>query len=1634
MSAQQAYCALEKTLKSNGDLESVNATFYYDNLRSSRSETIDVPEDGGRILYIPQEIPLPDYVNIVFDSSFANYRPKSTSYWFNWLQAREKVSFEGWENLNTSEVTNMSSMFYALGHYETNDGDKTCTVENLDLSHFDTSKVTDMTTMFCYMFLDDGLDISSFTINPGIQTTSMMGQSIFKSITLPATANNLADDAFSYVGSANAPVTLFCPKDFTPNGATQGNGYIQWKGGCFKETNKEAYYTVDYEFDDPGSGIAYVKLYYDNQRGERNNTYLIPKNGGKLNLPELPGGNIRINIDSSFAEYRPTNTSRWFNYTLKSQDNSYITSFRIDGMENLNTSEVTDMSYMFSGINALVLGLDLTHFDTSKVTDMSYMFYNLCHGGSSEAIDAELDLSSFTFNSSTNTTGLFEGAFLVELTIPSSANVLNPNAFLNMNSADDPCTLVCPKDFTPNGATQGNGYIQWKGGYFATKEAYYTVINNDAGDRVTVTLYYDDQRGKRSNTYLIPEDGGKLNVPSVSFDCSIDINIDSSFAEYRPTNTSSWFSYTPIISKPLNVEVSPFSYYFNGMENLNTSEVTDMSYMFSGINPTNLALDLTHFDTSKVTDMSYMFYNVCHGGRSDSRDAELDLSSFTFKSSTNTTGLLEGAFLNELTIPASANYLASDAFLNMNSADDPGILVCPDYFTPQGATQGNGYIQWKGGYFKVVNKEAYALVSSDGETMTFYYDEKRNSRTEGTTYLANNKINYDPEWFGTVETIKKVVFHPSFAYARPTNTSLWFNGMKNLTSIEDIKYLNTSEVTHTISMFKDCKNLKTLDVSNFNTDKVEDMANMFSGCNSLEALDVSNFNTDKVTNFSSMFLNCSSLKTLNVYNFYTDRATDMSGFFAGCSNLETLDVSNFYTDNVMLMPFMFAGCSNLKTLDLSNFNTDKVTNMNYMFNDCSSLESLDLSSFNTENVSDMSRMFYNCTKLEALDLSKFTFNTTIEKTIAMMSNCNNLKLLSIPASANILAANACNEVGTEENPCILKYPEEASADLGIPEEYDNFFRWKAGYFTDVYPYAVLSDDNQTLTFYYDDQSNQRSGTVFLLNYGDDAPKWFYSVSSVSLVKFNPSFADARPKSTSCWFDNMKYLETIEDIEYLNTEQVTDMASMFSGCSNLKTIDLSNFNTANVTDMRSMFFSCTSLESLDLSNFNTDNVTSMGSMFSNCSSLESLDLSNFNTANVTDMRSMFSNCTSLKSLDLSSFNTAKVTNMVAMFSKCTSMETLDLSNFTFDASNDTYYMMYGCNNLKLLSIPASVNNLEASTCRGVGTEENPCILKYPEEASADLGIPEEYDNYFIWKDGYFTDIYPYAVLSDDNQTLTFYYDDQSNQRSGTVYMLNYGDEAPKWLTPAASVTHVKFYPSFANARPESTSCWFDNMKYLETIEGIEYLNTEQVTNMALMFYGASSLKEVDLSHFNTSKVTNMALLFSYSSNLQSVDVSHFDTSNVTNMVMMFYNCSSLESLDLSSFTFIEKDGLSSLFLFNCSALQELTLPATGNRLPGTSCNQVGTAENPCLLNGTGGFTPEGAETHDDYFIWRGGHFKTGSIDGDANGDDRVTIADVMMTVKASAGDYLNGFIEKNADVNHDNTINVTDVMLIVKMLQ
>ena len=158
------------------------------------------------------------------------------------------------------------------------------------------------------------------------------------------------------------------------------------------------------------------------------------------------------------------------------------------------------------------------------------------------------------------------------------------------------------------------------------------------------------------------------------------------------------------------------------------------------------------------------------------------------------------------------------------------------------------------------------------------------------------------------------------------------------------------------------------------------------------------------------------------------------------------------------------------------------------------------------------------------------------------------------------------------------------------------------------------------------------------------------------IVFDKSFSTYTPTSLYCFFEDLKKLETITGLEYLNTEKVTDMYSMFYNCSSLTSLDVTHFNTANVTDMRYMFYYCSSLTSLDVTHFNTAKVTNMRYMFYNCKALTSLDVTNFNPVNVTNMSSMFASCMALTTIYVSDkFVTDKVTKGSSMFNNCNNLK-------------------------------------------------------------------------------------------------------------------------------------------------------------------------------------------------------------------------------------------------------------------------------------------------------------------------------------------------------------------------------------------
>ena len=134
----------------------------------------------------------------------------------------------------------------------------------------------------------------------------------------------------------------------------------------------------------------------------------------------------------------------------------------------------------------------------------------------------------------------------------------------------------------------------------------------------------------------------------------------------------------------------------------------------------------------------------------------------------------------------------------------------------------------------------------------------------------------------------------------------------------------------------------------------------------------------------------------------------------------------------------------------------------------------------------------------------------------------------------------------------------------------------------------------------------------------------------------------------------------------------------------------------------------------------------------------------------------------------------------------------------------------------------------------------------------------------------------------------------------------------------TIVHIVFDKSFSTYTPTSLYKFFANLTKLKTITGLEYLNTEKVTNMSYMFFNCSSLTSLDVTHFNTAKVTNMNRLFAYCSSLTSLDVTHFNTAKVTNMNSMFECCSSLTSLDVTYFNTANVTGMNYMF-YSCSAL-------------------------------------------------------------------------------------------------------------------
>ena len=256
-----------------------------------------------------------------------------------------------------------------------------------------------------------------------------------------------------------------------------------------------------------------------------------------------------------------------------------------------------------------------------------------------------------------------------------------------------------------------------------------------------------------------------------------------------------------------------------------------------------------------------------------------------------------------------------------------------------------------------------------------------------------------------------------------------------------------------------------------------------------------------------------------------------------------------------------------------------------------------------------------------------------------------------------------------------------------------------------------------------------------------------------------------------------------------------------------------------------------------------------------------------------------------------------------------------------------------------------------------------------------------DRAFIYDLNTATSISDYvAEFNATNQTLTFKKISSDNLGNLDLNNIVIANNEPTvknqcirlGINNNTTIKSVVFDKSFNTYALTSLKGFFSGCSNLETISGLDYLNTKNVTDMSYMFYDCIKLPSLNLSKFNTANVTDMSYMFSGCQKLPSLDLSKFNTANVTNMsnmfddcnklssltlsesfntvnvtnmAEMFKNCRELSSLDISKFNTVKVKSMSSMF-YGCNKLSSLTLSESFNTAEVTNmsymflgCNQL-----------------------------------------------------------------------------------------------
>ncbi|EMF0243485.1 BspA family leucine-rich repeat surface protein [Enterococcus hirae] len=572
-------------------------------------------------------------------------------------------------------------------------------------------------------------------------------------------------------------------------------------------------------------------------------------------------------------------------------DMSNVTSLDLSGFD---TSKVTSMASMFFNMSS-VTSLDLSGFDTSKVTDMGQMFYSMSSVTSLDISGFDtskvtrmfgmlngmsnvtsLDLSSFDTSKVTDMRIMFGGTPLKKLILGDTFKFVEKNgSYAGLTSAlkreDGKGKVYTAEDFMKN---YGTGDLT-AGTYVFSTEWWGTSPYNFDENTGTLTI----EAGELSGYAESPWNSGAVDIEAIK-------KIVLSGKVVAPENSNYLFS-TSTANKDLTNVTE-----IEGLSQLDTSNVTDMSYMFFGMSSVT-GLDVSSFDTSNVTNMYDMFYNL-------SRVTSLDVSGFDTSKVKNMYGMFNGmSSVKSLDLSSfdtsnvtSMSYMFTNTSLKKLTLGDTFKFVngAGDLTSAWKREDGKGTFYSAADFMKNygtgdLTAGTYVSVETGTwGTSPYTFDENTGVLTIGAGELSSYK---ESPWSENKKVdataIKKIVL--SGKVVAPENSFLLFSGNTsadkptNVTEIEGLSQLDTSNVTDMSKMFKGMSSITSLDVSGFDTSKVTNMQHMFSGMSSVTSLDVSGFDTSNVTDMANMFRGMSSVTSLDLSGFDTSKVTDMSDMF-----------------------------------------------------------------------------------------------------------------------------------------------------------------------------------------------------------------------------------------------------------------------------------------------------------------------------------------------------------------------------------------------------------------------------------------------------------------------------------------------------------------------------------------------------------------------------------------------------------------------------------------------------------------------------------------------------------------------------------------------------------------------------------